>query len=148
MVGLRRRRGANAIEFALTFPIFVFMLLGVMEYGYYFYLNALVEDANRWGCRKGSLVDPEVESPAAYAQTQIRDRLENTYNLDCNVGCTIDTNIVTFGVGDVDTPDHLRVEDEYVQCDIEFPYTQNIGMMNVFPTRILSKMIIRLEFQE
>jgi Flp pilus assembly protein TadG len=142
------RRGGNAIEFALTLPIFVFIMFGVLEYGYYFYLSALVEDANRFGCRKGALVDPAVGDPAATAASEIQNRLENDYNLPCDLNCEIVTNTVTYGVGTVDTPEHLRVADEYTQCQVTYPYTQTIGLMNLFPTQIESKMIIRLEFQE
>ena len=40
MTRARRRRGANAIEFALTLPIFLALVLGTMDYGLIFMTQA------------------------------------------------------------------------------------------------------------
>jgi Flp pilus assembly protein TadG len=54
----RRRRGANAIEFALTLPFFLLITFGMMEYGWYFSNVAQVNGAVAQSCRLGSLLDP------------------------------------------------------------------------------------------
>jgi hypothetical protein len=142
------RRGGNAIEFALTLPAFVFLVFSTVEYGYYFYLSSLVENANRIGCRLGGVADPEVEDPAAVARSAILGKLETEYNIPCGDDCELLTSVVTYGSGAVDTPDHLRIEDDYVTCELRLPYVQTTGMLNVFPPEIVSKMVVRLEVQE
>ena len=145
---LRRKRGGNAIEFALTLPMFTFIMMGVLEYGYYFYMTALVEDATRTGCRIGSTVDPSTgDSAATVASTSINDRL-NAYGIPCTGGCTLTTGIVVYGSGAIDTPEELRVPENYVTCNTNFPYTQLVGMMNLFPNQVESQMVIRMEFQD
>ncbi len=49
-----KRRGAAAIEFAVTLPLIVFVLFGTVEYGHYFSQLAMVTNAARDGARFGS----------------------------------------------------------------------------------------------
>ena len=48
-----RQRGGAAVEFALIIPIFLAVLFGIIDYGWYFYqryaLVAAVRDGIRWG---------------------------------------------------------------------------------------------------
>ena len=34
----RKKRGANAIEFALTLPVFLVLFMGGMDWGWYFFM--------------------------------------------------------------------------------------------------------------
>jgi len=52
----RRQRGIALVEFAITLPIFLVLLLGVMEYGYYFYVAVSATNAAREGARQCTLV--------------------------------------------------------------------------------------------
>lgn len=54
----RNRRGANAIEFALVAPVLMAMMLGVVDYGWYFFRESLVTNALRTAVRSGSILDP------------------------------------------------------------------------------------------
>src|SRR6476619_3535339 len=49
----RRRRGANAIEFALTLPLFLFIVFATLDYGYLFAMQAMLDDAVVLSCREG-----------------------------------------------------------------------------------------------
>lgn len=53
-----RRRGANAVEFGLTIPIFVALMIGTIEYGWLFFMNSAMSSAVANGCRQGSISDP------------------------------------------------------------------------------------------
>lgn len=145
---IRRKRGGNAIEFALTMPIFTFIMMGVLEYGYYFYMTALVEDATRVGCRLGATIDPETgDSPSTVAATEINAKLTD-YGVPCTGTCDLTTSIVVYGEGTVDTPEELQVAENYLSCETTFPYTQLVGLMNIFPNTVQSQMVIRMEFQD
>lgn len=54
------RRGANAIEFALVMPVLLGMLIGVMDYGWFFFRESMVTNAMRDGVRLGGLRSPAV----------------------------------------------------------------------------------------
>jgi hypothetical protein len=47
-----------AVEFALLLPIFLTLLLGAMDWGYFFFVQQLVTNASREGARTASLCRP------------------------------------------------------------------------------------------
>ncbi|MEQ1502574.1 MAG: TadE/TadG family type IV pilus assembly protein [Myxococcota bacterium] len=49
------RRGANAIEFALVAPVLVAMIGGLVDYGWYFWREALLVNGFREATRAGGL---------------------------------------------------------------------------------------------
>jgi hypothetical protein len=53
----RNRRGHNAIEFALTLPFFLMLVLGLMDYGFLFAMQAGIDNATSMACREGALAD-------------------------------------------------------------------------------------------
>jgi Flp pilus assembly protein TadG len=52
------RRGGAAVEFALVLPLFMALVMGALDYGYFFYVDQIVTNAAREGARGGTLVDP------------------------------------------------------------------------------------------
>lgn len=56
----RSRRGANAIEFALVSPLLIAMLAGIVDYGWYFWREALIINGLRESVRSGGLQMPLV----------------------------------------------------------------------------------------
>jgi Flp pilus assembly protein TadG len=54
----RARRAANAIEFALTLPMYVLLLGWVVDGAWLVYQSTIVEGAAQFGCRAGAIVDP------------------------------------------------------------------------------------------
>ncbi|MCB9758331.1 MAG: pilus assembly protein [Alphaproteobacteria bacterium] len=87
----RRRRGANAIEFALILPVFVTIMVGIMDFSWFFFVRSTVINAVRDGCRAGAVVPPD-ENPELVARAEMEDILA-TWNADCNdpnITCTFD----------------------------------------------------------
>jgi Flp pilus assembly protein TadG len=49
------QRGAAAVEFALVLPVLLLVVLGTIDWGWYFYVSQVVTNAAREGARAGSL---------------------------------------------------------------------------------------------
>ncbi|MCB9670325.1 MAG: pilus assembly protein [Alphaproteobacteria bacterium] len=141
----RHRRGANAIEFALTLPVFLLVTFGMMEYGWYFAKTAQVNGAVAHSCREGSLIDPKnvpayLGSCTGYGcvEKQVEDLLIpqiTSSNLACNdCSATVSgsvPNIVVDCVADV----------QYI------PLTAYLPANVVTPDRILARTRVRAEWQ-
>jgi Flp pilus assembly protein TadG len=61
------QRGAAAVEFALVLPLFMALLMGTIDYGYFFFSDQIVTNAAREGARAGTLVPPAAGADAAKA---------------------------------------------------------------------------------
>lgn len=66
----KSRRGTNAIEFALTVPLFLTLIIGIFEFGCFFWQKSTTIDAVRSGCREGSLY-AEAPNDGSYAATDV-----------------------------------------------------------------------------
>jgi Flp pilus assembly protein TadG len=71
----RPPRGGVMIEFALVLPIFVLLLLGAMDWGWYFMIRETATNAAREGARVGA-VSPSVAA-SDNAVTAVRSYLQN-----------------------------------------------------------------------
>ncbi len=56
----RARRGSQAVEFALTLPVLVTMLLALVDYGWFFLRQAMVVNTVRESMRFGAMQTPDV----------------------------------------------------------------------------------------
>lgn len=61
----RARRGAELVEFALIFPIYLILFFGIMEYSWYFYQRSVAVEAARSGCRIATQLDPDNDGATA-----------------------------------------------------------------------------------
>jgi len=61
-------RGASAVEFGLVLPLLVLVLMGILDWGYYFFTEQVVVNAAREGARAGSL--QALDDAAAQADAQ------------------------------------------------------------------------------
>ncbi len=91
------RRGATAVEFALTLPILVVILGGIIEYGWYIQSLTSVVHAAREGARYGVTFDVD-EDPETEAEAHARSALAGL-GIDCDGAavCTISANTDTSG---------------------------------------------------
>lgn len=48
-------RGAAAVEFGLVLPLLMLVLMGILDWGYYFFVSQIVTNAAREGARAGSV---------------------------------------------------------------------------------------------
>lgn len=94
---LRSRRGAAVMEFALTLPVMVMMLLASIEFGNYFsqlaMVKAAVRDSARFGSNQATMVLAQTQGAAA-VRTVLGDM-----GFPCRTGnaCTVDASVVQEG---------------------------------------------------
>jgi Flp pilus assembly protein TadG len=60
----RQARGAAAIEFALVLPLLLALVLGAIDWGYYFFVEQVVVNAAREGARVGTLQSNATQADA------------------------------------------------------------------------------------
>jgi Flp pilus assembly protein TadG len=70
----RRRRGAVLLEFVIVLPVFLLLLLGAIDWGWYFVLRQSATNAVREGARVGSVQNTPGAATAA-AQVAVADYL-------------------------------------------------------------------------
>lgn len=113
------RRGAAAVEFALTLPIIVLLLLGTIEYGNYFSQLAMVNAVARDACRFGGNQDGPAEA-GTNAQAAARQLLVDL-GFPCQLGsgqCSVQAQpFQESGLTFLE----LRVDVEYDQLTGAFP---------------------------
>lgn len=133
---LRGRRGANAIEFALTAPVFFAIVMGIIDYGYLFMMQSGIDSAVSLACREGSKVDPAVGSPQGRAQTELTSRAAYF----CNGHCSTLTAVELSG-GAWTAPNRT------LQCTAVMPNPPQLVGLVPYPTQIQSVSYYRLEWQ-
>ncbi len=70
----RRRRGAAALEFALTVPLMLALLLGGLDYGFYLLQRIVLTEAVGEGARAAALARPwRGEEPERAAREAVRE---------------------------------------------------------------------------
>jgi Flp pilus assembly protein TadG len=75
----RSRRGSYAVEFALSLPILVLLVAGVVDLGLYLVVADGVVAATANGARSGSLmIQDDGEDPVAQAESIANDHWTNT----------------------------------------------------------------------
>ena len=140
----RQKRGANAIEFALTLPVFLVVFFGAMDWGWYFFMRAQVMNATVIGCEIGSRVHPDSpKSPAKLASDELDSRYQ-TLGWKCSsLGSFCDYEIeTTERAGDTTFGEHKTLF-----CKSRLPYTPLTGYVAV-PETISVQSEMRMEFQK
>jgi Flp pilus assembly protein TadG len=67
----KRDRGVAAVEFAIVVNVFVWLVMGAIDFGYYFFVSEIVTNAAREGARAGSVVDTSSNVSAALDQAAL-----------------------------------------------------------------------------
>ncbi len=91
-----RRRGSVAVEFALTFPVWIGAIAMTMEYSWYVYQQATLDMALNDGCRAASVMDPgpgdwRLSTMIARAESTTTERLADLGE-SCD-GCVFDVHL-------------------------------------------------------
>ena len=70
---LKKKRGQAMVEFALVLPIFILLLMGIMEFGLLFHQYLVVTSASREGARAAAVggTDAEIMAVTSFAAASI-----------------------------------------------------------------------------
>lgn len=136
---MRLRRGANAIEFALTLPLFLFILFGLIEYGYLFAMQAGLDSAVALSCRTGAMVDPDNGSPVTDAEADFSKR--GAIFCDGGGACSYAASDLQEGA--------YAVPNRTLKCEGTRTMTELTGLLpdEIYPKTIRSVSYYRLEWQ-
>ena len=127
------RRGANAVEFGLTLPVFMAILLGLVDYGWLFAAQAGIDNATAIACREGSMIDERLGNPYNIANTELVTRAAPWCDLADS--CIHDA-------ADAGYP----VPDKAIRCEVTMDFRPLIGFVPV-PDQIDSISYYRMEWQ-
>ncbi|TNE92043.1 MAG: pilus assembly protein [Deltaproteobacteria bacterium] len=148
----RHRRGGNAIEVALTMPVFLAAIFGLMDYAWYFYNEAMSIEATRQGCRVGAVVpNPNGDSSPYPTETAAADfingELQSTGIRSSNVAVTYDGSWTSASA----TAEAINVAQvtsllgfEMLQCDTYLEFTPLVGLVPT-PDYVLSSATFEVE---
>lgn len=128
------RRGTAAVEFALTVPVLMLIIFGVLDYSWYIKQATDVIRASREGLRLGVTV-PQADGPDAAAESQVAVVLAG-YGLDCesSLDCEIEaTNTTLDGL-------------DSVTLTVAVPYEPLVGMVPT-PETMATEITMALEDQ-
>jgi Flp pilus assembly protein TadG len=133
------RRGTNAIEFALTIPVCLALVIGIIEFGWFFWQKSTTIDAVRQGCRAGSLY-ADAPTDGSFAATDVAyDEMTHrltTTNL-CGGSCVL--SAYTSRVGATD----------FLFCNAEVEYQSITGFLPpaLLPEYSKAEAFVRMEVQ-
>ena len=126
--------GAAAVEFAVVLPVFVALLLGIVDFGWFFFHEVTIANAAREGARTGVTHAPgDAEDGITAAVARAREYLE-TSGVSCGETCSV---VAT----DVGTSPELLLE-----VTIQYPYTPLVGFIPT-PAQIEARSSMRYEVQ-
>jgi Flp pilus assembly protein TadG len=139
MIQRRDRRGSEAIEMALIMPVYVLILMAMMDISWVFFHQTALDASANIGCRAGALVDPgEDDSNLAYLESVAQEALINALIENGTGSCdgTCSTAVSTFG----SSPGRSLL------CQVDRDIEPLLGVV-ISPMTIDSTQVVRLEWQ-
>jgi Flp pilus assembly protein TadG len=133
----RRQRGATLLEFALTLPVYLVVMMGIVDAGWLYFQQSSLDGATRIACRGGTTVDPgtnsvNIQTVYDYVTNQVPIELDEM-GVNSN-GLSI--NVTTTGAAPTRT----------LVCTVQQPYTALTGL--VLPSMtVTSTTAMRMEYQ-
>lgn len=134
------RRGATAIEFALTMPVFTLLVIAVIDMSWVYMQKSALDSSASIGCRAGALVDPgrgeaniaDVEDAASAA---LREAMSSSGMGACDES-TCSVAVEVFG----------SVPARSLKCTVKRKFDPIVGMV-VGDMTLASDQAVRLEWQ-
>jgi Flp pilus assembly protein TadG len=118
-----RQRGQGVVEFAVVLPVFLFILISILDFGRAIYAYSVVANCAREGARRGIILAEDEEGITLADKEEIEAVVENGA-----VG--IDLSRLTVNVTEP-TEDTIRVEATYVFELINLLVAKAVGSRSV-----------------
>jgi hypothetical protein len=129
------RRGATAVEFALTLPVFLMLVFGLIDFSLYFAGQAMLDSLTGASCESGAELDPLFFNVKEQTQLTIENGLVALPLLTCSGGgCAVGVEF------DGVAPAQVLV----CQTTVEF---QGVTGFTPLPERLNSSSLQRMEWQ-
>lgn len=136
----RGRRGATAVEFAMTVPVFLVAMMSIFDMSWVFMQQSALDSSANIGCRAGALVDPGIgEAKIDDVQEAAEEAMWSAMSTSGGGECTDDTCSVEVEVFSASPGRSLK-------CTVHRDFTPLIGMV-VNPVTMTSNQAVRLEWQ-
>jgi Flp pilus assembly protein TadG len=87
----RERRGAELLEAALTLPVLLLVVAGIVDFGWYYSQQQSIQQAVRQGARIGVATSQEDDPPAAATQAAERALADAGLSVDVTVSASFAT---------------------------------------------------------
>lgn len=97
----RNERGAAAVEFALVLPLLMLLVMGTLDWGYYFFVEQVVTNAAREGARAGTLHDTDPAAAVADATTTATSYVQTAGLKPAKLTVQVDLTTVATGANAV-----------------------------------------------
>lgn len=126
---LRAGRGAAAVEFAITLPVLLLLLLGALEWGWYLRYEVAVVHVARDAACAGALT-PASEDPGGVAEARAWDAIAETHLDPATARITGTVAASVYG--------------PVLTLDVEVPYEPLIGLIPM-PVHLAGRHALLLE---
>ena len=125
------RRASEAIEFALSLPVILFALSGLIDFGWYYWQQAALFESVRFGARIGAVTEQD-DGPLARAELAVAQQLAQS---GVPFTPTLSTVFLTDPTGD-----------QLIQVDATGTY---VGLWNLVlaPYELHARVAMRMEEQ-
>jgi Flp pilus assembly protein TadG len=130
--GRGRDAGVSAVEFGLVLPVFLIVLLGIIDYGWVFYVKLNITNAAREGARVGVTQDT---GGAAKSEAELAAR---NYLVAANMDATVGTAAINSSDPEASTPSGT------VQVDITYNFSPLVGFVPT-PNQLYASAAMRWE---
>jgi Flp pilus assembly protein TadG len=129
---MKKRRGGQALEFALVLPIVLAIFSGIIDYGWYFHKQNLLTQMVKDSARGASVLDSR-ESSVSPCQFFNQSFQADSNRLGLGQGASVSSQIIT-------------VQEKRLELIVNQPYIPLFGL-TATPARNFIKTLVRLEDQ-
>jgi Flp pilus assembly protein TadG len=131
------------IEFVFVAPLFLMIMLGAIDWGWYFVLRETVVNATREGARTASVQETETEAQEA-GETAVQEYLTRAHSAAAAI--RVQAPVVTFA--DVAVPGVATPVRAVSVRLLAYPSPPITGLsLTLVPTTITAETVMRLEVQ-
>jgi Flp pilus assembly protein TadG len=107
---LKREDGVVALEFVILFPLYLLILVGIIEFGHLWYVRHALTNASREGARAAVVYYTPADTRAAWATTTAKDAVQKYLNATHDPWLeNLPPAVVTFPDGSAATGNTLTV---------------------------------------